>query len=115
MVHCLTKKHILSLSILLTLEIGAAEIDFARDIQPIFAENCTTCHGPDKQKAGLNLTDERSARAELKSGKRAVVNGDPDGSELIYRVTTDDADDLMPPPDHGKRLKPAQIDRKSVV
>ena len=78
-------------------------------IQPLFSENCTTCHGPDKQKAGLNLTDKKSARAELKSGKRAVVPGNPDGSELIYRVTTDDADDLMPPPDHGKRLKPAQI------
>ena len=109
MVHCFTKKHILSFSILLTLQIGAAEIDFARDIQPIFAENCTTCHGPDKQKAGLNLTDEKSVRTELKSGKRAVVPGNPDGSELTYRLTTDDADDLMPPPDHGKRLKPDQI------
>ena len=109
MIHCFTKKHILSLSILLTLHIGAAEIDFARDIQPVFSENCITCHGPDKQKAGLNLTDKKSARAELKSGKRAVVPGNPDGSELINRVTTNDADDLMPPPDHGKPLKPAQI------
>ena len=109
MVHCFTKKHILSVSILLTLKIGAAEIDFARDIQPIFAENCTTCHGPDKQKAGLNLTNEKSAQTELKSGKRAVVPGNPDDSELTYRLTTDDADDLMPPPDHGKRLKPDQI------
>ena len=109
MVHCFTKKHILSLSIFLTLHIGAAEIDFARDIQPVFSENCITCHGPDKQKAGLNLTDKESARAELKSGKRAVVPGKPDGSELINRVTTNDADDLMPPPDHGKPLKPAQI------
>ena len=109
MVHCFTKKHILSLSIFLTLHIGAAEIDFARDIQPVFSENCITCHGPDKQKAGLNLTDKKSARAELKTGKRAVVPGNPDGSELINRVTTDDADDLMPPPDHGKPLKPAQI------
>ena len=109
MVHCFTKKHILSLSIFLTLHIGAAEIDFARDIQPVFSENCITCHGPDKQKAGLNLTDKKSARAELKSGKRAVVPGRPDGSELINRVTTDDTDDLMPPPDHGKPLKPAQI------
>ena len=58
MIHCFTKKHILSLSILLTLHIGAAEIDFARDIQPVFSENCTACHGPDKQKAGLNLTDK---------------------------------------------------------
>ena len=110
MVHCFTKKHILSVSILLTLQIGAAELDFTRDIQPILAENCTTCHGPDKQKAGLNLTDEKSARAELKSGKRAVVPGNPDDSEIVYRLSTDDADDLMPPPDHGKRLKPDQIE-----
>ena len=87
MVHCFTKKHILSFSILLTLQIGAAEIDFARDIHPIFAENCTTWHGADKQKAGLNLTDEKSVRTELKSGKRAVVPGTPDGSELTYRLT----------------------------
>ena len=109
MTHCFTKKHILSLSIFLTLHVDAAEIDFARDIQPIFSENCFTCHGPDKQKAGLNLTDKESARAELKSGKRAVVPGKPDDSELINRVTTNDTDDLMPPPDHGKSLKPAQI------
>lgn len=108
MAHCFTKKLFLSFGILLTVEIGAAEVDFARDIQPIFAQNCTTCHGPDKQKAGLKLMDEKSIRAKLKSGRIAVVSGDPDGSELIRRVSTDDADELMPPPDHGKRLTPDQ-------
>ncbi|MBC8244368.1 MAG: PSD1 domain-containing protein [Verrucomicrobia bacterium] len=88
---------------------GVAGVDFAREIQPIFAENCAACHGPDTQKAGLNLMDERIIRSPLKSGKRALAEGDPDGSELIRRVSTPDADDLMPPPDHGNRLEPAQV------
>ena len=25
-------------------------MDFVRDVQPIFAEHCVSCHGPDKQK-----------------------------------------------------------------
>ena len=50
----------------------AENIDFARDIQPIFAEHCTTCHGPDEQKGGLNLTEEESLHGKLKSGKPNV-------------------------------------------
>ena len=89
--------------------LGAAPVDFAKDIQPIFAEHCTECHGPDKQKAGLNLADPASLRAELKSGEHAVVPGKPDQSELIYRLTTTDADEQMPPPDEGKPLPTADI------
>ncbi|HIG81193.1 MAG TPA: DUF1549 domain-containing protein, partial [Verrucomicrobiales bacterium] len=93
----------------LVLSSTAASVDFARDIQPIFAEHCTECHGPDKQKAGLNLTDRASLRAELKSGEHAVVPGKPDQSELIYRLTTTDADEQMPPPEKGKPLPAKDI------
>ena len=88
---------------------STAEVDFARDIQPIFAEHCSNCHGPDKQKGGLNLTDRVSLRAKLKSGKHAVVPGKPDQSELIYRLTTTDADEQMPPPEKGKPLPAKDI------
>ena len=30
-------------------------VDFVRDVQPIFAKHCFTCHGEKKQKAGLRL------------------------------------------------------------
>jgi mono/diheme cytochrome c family protein len=93
----------------LALSSTAAPVDFAKDIQPIFAEHCTECHGPDKQKAGLNLTDPASLRAELKSGKHAVVPGKPGQSELIYRLTTTDADEQMPPPEKGKPLPAKDI------
>ena len=97
------------LGILLASILDLAGVDFASEIQPIFAENCADCHGPDTQKAGLNLMDERIIRSPLKSGKRALVEGNPDGSELIRRMTTEDADELMPPPTHGNRLEPAQV------
>ena len=36
---------------------AAADIDFDRDIRPILADSCFTCHGPDplKRKARLRL------------------------------------------------------------
>ena len=82
----------------------AENIDFARDIQPIFAEHCTLCHGPDEQKSGLNLTEEESLHSKLKSGEPALVPGKPEDSELLYRISTQDTDELMPPPEHGFRL-----------
>ena len=103
-------KTLLFLSIpALHLTATGAEIDFAKDIQPIFAEHCNVCHGPDQQKGGLNLTNEKSALGKLKSGETAVIAGKPEASEIIYRLTADDPDELMPPADHGPKLKPEQI------
>ncbi len=79
------------------------------DVQRIFAEHCLECHGPDKAKGGLRLTSREAALKELESGARAVVPGDLKESELIARITTDDADDRMPPKDK-KPLKPAEIE-----
>src|SRR4051794_10133044 len=91
---------------------GAAEIDFSRDIRPIFSENCYACHGPDgdKRKAELRLDRKESAFGKAKSGEIAVVPGDLAKSELIRRVTAPDKDDIMPPPKEHRQLKPAQID-----
>src|SRR5947207_10577077 len=45
------------------------DIVFNRDIRPIFAENCYTCHGPDKnkRKAKLRLDTEEGALAKTES------------------------------------------------
>ena len=42
--------------------------------------------------------------------KPALVPGKPGDSELIRRITSGDADHVMPPPKSGKKLTPAQID-----
>src|SRR2546423_10107266 len=35
-------------------------VDFVRDIQPILADHCYSCHGPDKQKADLRWDSKES-------------------------------------------------------
>src|SRR2546427_13306362 len=86
---------------------GPAKIDFNRDIRPIFSEHCYACHGPDEQKrkAGLRLDVQTEAFKELKSGNHALVAGDPAKSALVARISSDDPDEVMPPPKHNKPLK----------
>ncbi len=86
-----------------------APTDFARDVQPVLAENCYRCHGPEKQDGGIRWDQKSSAMAGGDSGEAAVTPGQPDRSELIRRLTTNDADERMPPPDEGKPLSQEQI------
>lgn len=83
------------------------KIDFAKDIQPILAENCISCHGPDAKhrEADLRLDTYEGLLAE-----DTVVPGKPEKSELIARIFTDDEDDIMPPPDSHKELTKDQKD-----
>src|SRR5438045_708930 len=82
-------------------------LDFSRDVRPILAAHCFECHGTDKAKGGLRLTDTSGATAKLKSGATAVVPGHPEASELVARVTTGDADERMPP--EKPPLKPDEV------
>jgi hypothetical protein len=85
--------------------------DFNRDIRPIFSEHCYVCHGPDEQrrKAGLRLDQEEGAFKELKSGNHALVPGDLAKSAMIGRITSNDPDEIMPPPKQNKPLSPDRI------
>ena len=89
---------------------AAGPVQFNRDIRPILSEHCFSCHGPDvqKMKGGLRLDRREEALKPAKSGKKAIVPGDAGGSELVHRLLTDDADELMPPPEAHKPLKPEQ-------
>ncbi|MCH2207227.1 MAG: DUF1553 domain-containing protein [Lentisphaerales bacterium] len=81
------------------------QIDFNRDIRPIIAENCISCHGPDEhgREADLRLDTHEGILAD-----NTVVPGKPEESEFITRIFTDDEDDLMPPPDSHKSLTQEQ-------
>ncbi len=92
---------------------GATRLDFNRDIRPILSDNCFACHGIDKKrrKAELRLdVSDGGAFAKNKDGQQAIVTGKPSESELIKRITTSAADDLMPPAESHKKLTAAQID-----
>jgi Protein of unknown function (DUF1553)/Protein of unknown function (DUF1549)/Planctomycete cytochrome C len=87
------------------------KIDFNRDIRPILSDNCYACHGPDEKtrKAKLRLDTAEGAFAQH-DGSAALVPRDLKKSSLWARVTTKDADDLMPPPESKKKpLSPAQL------
>ncbi len=58
---------------------------------------------------GLRFDTEDGSRADL-DGYFAIVPGHPEKSDLIARITTDDPDDLMPPPKSGKKLSPREIE-----
>lgn len=100
---------IASQSVLFSADKNPGGIDFTRDIRPLLSDNCFACHGPDlKQlKADLRLDTRDGAISDL-GGYSAVVPGKPSESELVVRILTDDEDDLMPPPDSGKKLNSRQ-------
>jgi len=83
-----------------------SKIDFARQIRPILASKCFTCHGPDStsREAGLRLDLSEKATAELDSGETAIVPGKPEASELVRRINSHDADERMPPQKTKKPL-----------
>src|ERR1700761_209928 len=100
------------LSVLLVspLLVAAGDIDFQRDIQPIFSEYCLECHGMDKAKGGLVLTTRAGVLKELESGAHGVVPGNVEKSELTTRLTTKEEDDVMPPKKKTKRPGAREIE-----
>ena len=92
---------------------GDRKVDFNRDIKPIFSDRCYQCHGPDKgsRKAGFRLDDPKSAIGKADSGERPIVPGDPDSSEIMFRITADEGEgDLMPPESsHKPRLTDREV------
>ncbi|WP_442508420.1 DUF1553 domain-containing protein [Novipirellula sp. SH528] len=90
----------------------ADEVEFNRDIRPIFSDTCFKCHGPDAntREAGLRLDLPEAAVADL-GGYAAIVPGNADDSEAVARIESDDPELLMPPPDSGLVLTADQRSR----
>src|SRR5262245_54431067 len=88
-----------------------AAVDFTRDVRPILAKNCLTCHGadPGKREADLRI-DQFETVGDVHGAGEVITLGNPNESELIRRITSDDPDEHMPPADSGKELKPEEIE-----
>ena len=89
----------------------SAEVDFNQHIRPLLSDTCFACHGPDAatREADLRLDEETGAKAVI-DGRAIVAAGQPNKSELMKRIASDDPDIRMPPPDFAKRLTPAQVE-----
>jgi mono/diheme cytochrome c family protein len=83
-------------------------VDFGRDVLPILSDNCFRCHGPDARarKAGLRLDTPEGA---LRKADPVLVPGKSAVSELVRRITSTDAEEVMPPPKSNRKLSPRQI------
>ena len=91
---------------------GARVVGFNRDIRPILSDKCFVCHGPDKSTrlSPLRLDTKEGALADL-GGRFAIVPGEPEKSEVIRRISSDDAARRMPPSYSGKdKLSEREID-----
>ncbi|MFT5128054.1 MAG: hypothetical protein ACI8W8_001663 [Rhodothermales bacterium] len=116
-----------------------ADVSFSRDVLPVLSDRCFACHGPDsgehgeKWRGGLRLDTREGAFANLLAVKHAaqtrkraanhqppmpapagtryaIVPGKPEASRLIARISSDDPDEVMPPPDSHLSLSPPEKD-----
>ncbi len=90
---------------------AAQPVQFNRDIRPILAEACFHCHGPDPgtRKAGLRLDTEAGFFTSKDGEPPTVIKNKPETSALFQRLISTDEDEIMPPPESHKTLKPEQI------
>jgi hypothetical protein len=81
------------------------KIEYNRDVRPILAENCFSCHGPDSasRKGKLRLDQRDDA---IKAG--AIAPGKLKESAMIERILTSEPNEVMPPPKTLKKLTAAQ-------
>ncbi len=84
---------------------GRAESpDYLSQVKPLLASRCFDCHGSLKQKAKLRV-DTVAAMLDADM----IIPGEPESSELIYRIQTHDPDERMPPEHEGVLFTEAEV------
>ena len=85
---------------------AAGTVDFVRDVQPILAQNCYGCHGPQKHEAQLRWDNKEIA---LQGGERGadVIPGHSAESRMVQLVSGAEPELIMP--QKGERLTAGQI------
>src|SRR5678816_1150922 len=91
--------------------VASAGVEFNRDIRPILSDRCFTCHGPDnaQRKSKLRLDTEAGAKANL-GGHFGIVPGDAAKSEVVRRITSNDARRMPPSWAGAAKLSDREID-----
>ncbi len=82
-------------------------VDFEQDIQPIFAQNCVSCHGSTLQMSSLRLDEESRLKEGGVSGP-AIIPG-KSADSLLIQVVSGVAENIAPMPMDGEPLSDEQI------
>ena len=85
--------------------LAESSIDFNRDVLPILSDKCFHCHGPDASKREADL---RFDVPDVPIETGVIIPGDPDASEVVFRIYEEDPDELMPPPKSNRKLTEPQ-------
>lgn len=84
----------------------ARSVDFAKEVQPLFAKHCLECHGEKKQESNFRLDHKPTAFRGGEIGV-SIVPGKGSESALLKYVSGQDPDMKMPP--EGEPLSAAEI------
>lgn len=77
----------------------SAPVSFSRDLAPILADKCLTCHQEKKAKGRYRVDTFEQLLKKGESGDEPITAGKPDVSVLFQRLVTTDEDDRMPQKD----------------
>lgn len=91
-----------------TSSICGEPIDFESQIEPIFEENCSDCHGEDKVKSGFRVDQRPVMLKGGDSGLKGIVPGHPDKSFLMEVIQEPKDPDYQMPP-KGDPLSAEQV------
>lgn len=107
---CMGLRSVLVMAVLAATGLPAwgQEVEFLKDVRPILANNCFVCHGPDEGSREGDLRLDLPATGD--ESNHVIVAGDPQKSELIARVVSEDPELVMPPIGSGHELTEQQID-----
>src|SRR4051812_35345991 len=80
---------------------GAETVDYARNIKPLLAARCYSCHGGLKQKSGLRVDTVELMKKGGKNGP-IITPGNSGKSLIIEHVTNQRDAARMPPETEGE-------------
>lgn len=104
----MVRRHIGLIGLLVFWGCHSDPVDFNAEVRPILNSRCLACHGGVQQAADFSMLFPEEAYQPAESGKRPIVPGDPDASELLRRVTHHDPEERMPP--EGEPLSATEVD-----
>ena len=71
-------------------------IDFSTQVKPILNKHCISCHGGVKRSGNFSVLFRNEALDTTESGKLGIIPGDPEHSEMVRRITSNDPEVRMP-------------------
>lgn len=85
-----------AIAVLFIAGLNAEEAATFAQVEPILAERCYSCHGPEKQKDKLRLDSREAIEKGSKHGP-VITAGDPEKSPMYQRIAlAPDHEDIMP-------------------